>query len=1131
MSIIHWIGSAGGSFGNTKNWNPQLLPGASDDALIDLSGDYVVDATGSFGVHTLALAAGATLDVNGSFAIAAGSAPGGIAGTIDVGNGSALDLGGVFALSGTVDLNAAGAATALVLTSSTLTLSGGGHIVLSDDAANEITGTSGDTLVNNGVTISGAGQIGTGELSIVNHAGGLIEATGSHKLLLAVPPNVIPGQPTFQFVNAGTLKALAGSELDIQPTLGPSIQNAGGTIAAVGAGALVAIGGVVAGGKLSSSAGGHVATLGSLATLNGLALHPVTNASSLLVAAQSPLALEGSIINTGTIAQDFDHSEIDIASPVVSLTGHGKLVLAEAPVNRLIGKQSGFTLDNVDNSIVGAGQLGLGTLTLSNEGTIKANLATGLQDNQLVVDTGVNTVVNTGLMESTNTGGLRLVSAVLNQGGTIEATGTGSHVHLDGGAIIGGTLIGTLGGTVDLLSQTKLDGLSAGSLTNAGLLEVSATQTAELLGTIVNTRTIRLDAVGGLTGQTELALRSQTVTLTGGGKVTMGDGQAMISGGDFNTLVNRDNIISGQGQVGNGVDMPIFNGGTIESLGTTTGGSTGELFLETGSDVLTNTGLLLATANTNLILSRFIANAGGTITASGNSAVVFVEDSRIEGGTLKTTAGGSIFMTIGSTLDGLNDGVLTNTGTVTIAKGVQIDLLGSITNTGSILVLPSASNGETDITLRSPIVTLSGRGRLVLNNTDSALHGDGNGELLVNNGNTISGAGTIGSADMRLSNAGHVIADSTTPLTIALASGTNAAGGVMQSTGAGGLAFASGVFSNAGVIEADQNSTVTFGASSALTNLAEGTLLGGTWKAIGGSGSATLNFINNAAVSVDAANIVLSGAGSQMTFQFGALGSATLDQTLSNITSAGALQLLAGRNFITGNTLATAGLLTLNGGTLQAPALTVAGSGHLLGFGTVQDAVDSSGRIEAQGGTLTVTGAITGSGNLQADAGATLSLTGASNTAAVVRDNGTITVGTDDSLHVTGSVDPASTGVFSLSANAILEVLADTCAGTKIDFLSGAKLVVDVAGEFGSNIGLPTYTGPLIEDFTAGDKIDLKNVLLSGASSVFDAASGLLQLSRAGANVATLHFDTASLGSGSFNLGNDGGGHILLTHA
>ena len=152
-------------------------------------------------------------------------------------------------------------------------------------------------------------------------------------------------------------------------------------------------------------------------------------------------------------------------------------------------------------------------------------------------------------------------------------------------------------------------------------------------------------------------------------------------------------------------------------------------------------------------------------------------------------------------------------------------------------------------------------------------------------------------------------------------------------------------------------------------------------------------------------------------------------------------------------------------------------------------------------------------------------------TAAVVRDNGTITVGTDDSLHVTGSVDPASTGVFSLSANAILEVLADTGAGTKIDFLSGAKLVVDVAGEFGSNIGLPAYTGPLIEDFTAGDKIDLKDVLLSGASSVFDAASGLLQLSRAGANVATLHFDTASLGSGSFNLGNDGGGHILLTHA
>ncbi len=974
MAIFHWVGGHGNSFANALNWNPQQQPSAGDDALIDLTGAFTVQAAGSFGVNRLALAAQATLEVAGSFAAAGGSAPGGIGGHVVVDSGSALDLGGAVALTGTIALNAAGAATALVLTSSTLTLSGHGRVVLSDDAENQITGGSGDVLVNAGVTIVGAGTIGAGELSFVNAAGGVVAARASHPLIIQVPAKVIPGQPNFQLQNAGTLEALAGSTLEVQPSFGSVLQNSGGTLLAAGVGAVVAVGGIVDGGTLRTGGGGRIATTGALTTLDGLALHPVTNAGTLLISAQSPLALQGSIVNTGSILQDFDHSELDIASPVVTLSGGGRLVLAEANVNRVLATVAGFSLVNLDNQIIGAGQLGLGTLTLVNHGTIIANRAAGLLDNQLIVNTGTIAVVNTGLMEATNTGGLRLSSPVLNQGGIIAAGGGHAHVDLDGGTIIGGTLTTAGNGSIDLVAETELDGLSAGALVNAGLLLVPAVQTVELAGTIVNSGTIVLQAVGSGTGQTAMAVRSQTVTLTGGGRVVMGDGQALIEGGDFNALVNVDNIIVGQGQIGDGVvDMPIFNSGTIEAFHTASrcGRDRRNLFIDTGGRLLTNTGLLEAATNTDLAPDGLIANAGGTIAAVGFGAVVFLEDATVEGGLLRTSGGGLIFASLSSRLDGLNDGALSNTGTVTIGKDVTVDLLGSIVNTGVLSVVTSASPGETDIVLRSPIVTLSGHGRLVLSNTDTVLRGGGNGERLVNVDNTISGPGTLGSADMQFTNGGRVLANFAAAMTIELAGMTNGATGTLQATGAGGLVLAGGVFSNAGTVEADVGSSVNLQFGVSLTNLEEGVLQGGTWRVIAGADASTITF-GDGSVVVDAANITLSGAGAQLISGTGALGSAPLEHSLTSITAAGALHLLAGRDFTASNTLAVAGLLQLGGGTLQAPALTLAAGSRLLGFGTVADALPNAGRIEALGGALAVSGAISGAGTLQVDAGATL---------------------------------------------------------------------------------------------------------------------------------------------------------------
>jgi hypothetical protein len=90
--------------------------------------------------------------------------------------------------------------------------------------------------------------------------------------------------------------------------------------------------------------------------------------------------------------------------------------------------------------------------------------------------------------------------------------------------------------------------------------------------------------------------------------------------------------------------------------------------------------------------------------------------------------------------------------------------------------------------------------------------------------------------------------------------------------------------------------------------------------------------------------------------------------------------------------------------------------------------------------------------------------------------------------------------------------------------------VVDAVGTFGGNVGLGTYKGPKLENFGTLDSVDLKNLALSGATiDGYTAGTGLLRL-HSGSTKATLLFDNATLGSGSFHLGPDSGTGTMLTH-
>jgi hypothetical protein len=103
-------------------------------------------------------------------------------------------------------------------------------------------------------------------------------------------------------------------------------------------------------------------------------------------------------------------------------------------------------------------------------------------------------------------------------------------------------------------------------------------------------------------------------------------------------------------------------------------------------------------------------------------------------------------------------------------------------------------------------------------------------------------------------------------------------------------------------------------------------------------------------------------------------------------------------------------------------------------------------------------------------------------------------------------------------------------SGPKFDFLAGTP-TIEQASEFGLHVGTSAYQGPLIENFNPHDIIDLASIGSVGLKLNYSASTGVLQITtRSGGVVASLRFQNASLGAGSFHLASGTGGR-LITHS
>ena len=295
----------------------------------------------------------------------------------------------------------------------------------------------GGVVVNRGVITGGVGGAsGSGSRG----ADGIGVYAGAEGVATVTNFGTIAGGMAVQFNNAGDrLIAEAGS------TFIGDVQGGGGTLdLAGGSGTITGLGGAgVASGSVVmafSSFGAYVIDTGAAWTLSGknAAANDLTVDGTLTVADRAALTIQGNLVNAGQIilAASIHTTNLTVGNPGATLSGGGTVKLGGQCVRPHHRRNLGATLTNVDNTIAGSGQIGLGKMVLVNEaaGVIEQTGAS------LMIDTGARQIINDGTIEATGLGGLTIAGVVSNSG-VLETNG--GNLTVDGAVVgIGSAMIG-----------------------------------------------------------------------------------------------------------------------------------------------------------------------------------------------------------------------------------------------------------------------------------------------------------------------------------------------------------------------------------------------------------------------------------------------------------------------------------------------------------------------------------------------------------------------------------------------------------------------------------------------------------------------------------------------------------------
>jgi YD repeat-containing protein len=914
LSTVTWIGGSG-DWSVASNWSTHTLPGAGDDAVIDVPGIRVTHSSGSDTVKSLTL--------NDPFTLAGGTLT--VTGTVQEKSTSAS-----FALNGGT------LAGATVASGSTITADNNGDNTLQGVIINgtlDMTGNTNaqvlvlDALALNGQVLLGSADGGNvGHIAFGNFGSTAVALSGSGSILFggsSFDSLDVPYSTTTLTIGAGI--TLHGQDAAIGTSGGGAFVNQG-TISAD-----------VAGGSF---------------TLDGTGW---SNQGTIQETAGQTLDFRGSWSNTGRIG--IGGGTLDLGG---SFTTAGSGIFAPAPAANF--SRSGGTVNltgMLDNSA--------GSVTLDAR-TGTWDLAGGTISGGTIATTGGSSLV------ATNNGNTALSGVTLD--GTLDmASSSVAHVTVTDGMTLNGQILlgsadGSNGGYLHFGTTEILSGsgsiLFGGSTSNS--LDIPRSNTTLTIGPGLTLHgrggTIGTSSGGAFVNQAPITVdQGGTFDFNGTNWINQAAVKADQGGSFVFTGTNWTN--TGTIQTAASATSGITFSGTFTNTGAVTAAGSTVTF----SGTWTNTSLITASASTvnfggswsnsgGLNQSNCTVNLGGTFNLSGLGTITSQGGSLNLTGTLNNTGTLALNNTTGPLyLRGgtINGGTVTTSGSATLIAFYEGGTLDGVTLAGTL---------DADYVFVRPGVTVTGG--LTLNNGLIKL--SGSNWLNCTGAQTLGGTGTVAMTGVG-TNYGVLVPHSGDTLTIGPGVTIHGDSGII-----GAATTPGGFITNDGTIASDAGGSLTV---QDLTNFVGGTLTGGMWQAsnqgtlrligaaittnaatihLNGAGSHILSDTGTTAALANLAAITAVGG---LTVSGGA--SMT---TGTGLTNAGTITVGTGGTLAAPDVTQTAGSTTLLGGTLNATGpggrITIQ-AGSLSGPGTIQGNLANAGQVDlgAAPGVLAVTGSFT----------------------------------------------------------------------------------------------------------------------------------------------------------------------------
>jgi PEP-CTERM motif len=774
------------------NWLSGVVPGASNDVIIDVAGVQTVTVRttgGPFSANSINMNGGdETLAISGSLTLV-----GDVTGDNPTGDSVITNLilaGSSAVLGGAGNLTVTGNATL----GSDATMTGTGTTTL--QGATTISGSSlsldaGRVLQNEGTVSWSANTTiyldkntsNGGVGSIVNAVGAVWESTGNSVMVGQASGD---GTPTFD--NAGTFVKSGGTG---DTYVGVQFNNTGtldvqtGTVRLTG-------GSTHTGAELTSSGSGTIEFGNGVHTLDATT---TLNATNVEFSSSGTTTIDGVFNVSGTTTLSGNHvtflpgADLQSLGTTLAMSGSGQLNLDANDVSLINLNATGGTLSGTGTvTVTGSATLGgtmTGTGTTHLAGGVTSTLGSlGLDSGRVLLNEGtVSGSGNVNLNPSTSNGG---VGTIVNAAGAVwDVTGNSSISGSFGGdgAVTPPTFVnegtfqksgGTGNTTVSVVFENTgtLDVQTGTVILSGGSTHTSATITGA--GTIqFGARTHTLDAASELTAANVRFAGGSTGTTTVNGlydvagSTTVLSGLADLSAADLQSL-GASLTVSG-GTLNLGAHDPTVTSltlggstGTITGTGTLTvtgtGTITGGTMTGAGTTVLMGTTTVSGTGVKNVDAGRSLLNEGTVLWTGGNFNL---NPSTSNGGV------GTIVNAVGATWDAeANNTISGSTSGDGAVTPPSFENLGTFVKsgggTGTTTVSAQFNNAGT-VEVQTGTIILSGGGThtgafdiaegasLRLSTASATTHVLNAGTSLTGSGTVIIGAG-VATSDTVVSN-------------------------------------------------------------------------------------------------------------------------------------------------------------------------------------------------------------------------------------------------------------------------------------------------------------------------------------------------------------------------------------------